>query len=62
MVVLQLVWLYLNQVSTAVEIEAALERLPAVEQARVRARLFDRTATKPKTGAERAMSHVLTRM
>jgi hypothetical protein len=39
---------------TAVEIEAAIERLPAAEQAKLRDRLLGRTATKPKTGAELA--------
>jgi hypothetical protein len=40
--------------STAVEIESALERLPSAEQAKLRARLLERTAAKPKTGAELA--------
>ena len=40
--------------STAVEIEAAIEQLPSAEQAKLRDRLLERTATKPKTGAELA--------
>jgi hypothetical protein len=40
--------------STAVEIESAIDRLPATEQAKLRDRLLERTATKPKTGAELA--------
>ena len=40
--------------STAVEIESALERLPSAEQAKLRARLLERTAAKHKTGAELA--------
>jgi hypothetical protein len=40
--------------STVVEIEAAIERLPSAEQAKLRERLLDRTATKPKTGTELA--------
>ena len=41
--------------STAVEIEAAIERLPLAEQAKLRHRLLERIATKPKTGAELAV-------
>jgi hypothetical protein len=37
-----------------VEIEAAIARLPAEEQASLRDRLMARIATKPKTGAELA--------
>jgi hypothetical protein len=40
--------------STAVEIEAAIERLPSAEQAKFRDRLLERITTKPKTGAELA--------
>jgi hypothetical protein len=40
--------------STVVEIEAAIKRLPAEEQALLRERLVPRTATKPKTGADLA--------
>ncbi len=39
---------------TVGEIEAAIEQLPSVEQARLRERLLERTAMKPKTGAELA--------
>ena len=40
--------------STVVEIEAAIGQLPLVEQAKLRDRLLERTAMKPKTGAELA--------
>ncbi len=40
--------------STAGEIEAAIEQLPSAEQAKLRDRLLERTAMKPKTGAELA--------
>jgi hypothetical protein len=40
--------------STAVEIEAAIGQLPLEEQAKLRERLLERIATKPKTGAELA--------
>jgi hypothetical protein len=40
--------------STVVEIEAAIERWPAAEQAQLRDRLLERAAAKPKTGAELA--------
>jgi hypothetical protein len=40
--------------STAIEIEAAIGQLPTAEQAKLRSRLLERTATKPKTGAELA--------
>jgi hypothetical protein len=40
--------------STAVEIEAAIERLPPAEKAKLRDRLLERMATIPKTGAELA--------
>jgi hypothetical protein len=42
-------------VSTVVEIEAAIERLPTAEQAKLRDRLLERPAPKPKTGAELAV-------
>jgi hypothetical protein len=45
----------LFRVSTAVEIEAAIERLPTAERAKLRERLLERPATKPKTGAELAV-------
>jgi hypothetical protein len=48
------VWFYLVHVSTVLEIEAAIEKLPVAEQATLRARLSERAATKPKTGAELA--------
>ena len=54
MVVLQVLGLYLSRMSTAVEIEAAIKRLPTEEQAKLRDRLLERPATKPKTGAELA--------
>jgi hypothetical protein len=41
--------------STVVEIEAAIERLPSAEQAKLRDRLLERPATQPKTGAELAV-------
>jgi hypothetical protein len=50
----QVVWFYLTHMNTAVEIEAAIERLPSAEQAKLRIRLLERTETKPKTGAELA--------
>jgi hypothetical protein len=40
--------------STVVEIEAAIERLPSAEKAKLRDRLLERIATTPKTGAELA--------
>jgi hypothetical protein len=40
--------------STAVEIEAAISRLSSAEQAKIRSRLLERSATMPKTGAELA--------
>jgi hypothetical protein len=49
-----MVWFYAIAMSTAVEIEAAIARLPAEEQASLRDRLMARTATKPKTGAQLA--------
>ena len=55
MVVLRVDRLYLTRVSTAVEIEAAIERLPAAEQAMLRKRLLEHAVTKPKTGAELAV-------
>jgi hypothetical protein len=39
---------------TAGEIEAAIGQLPSAEQTKLRERLLERTATKPKTGAELA--------
>jgi hypothetical protein len=48
------VWRYIVNMSTAGEIEAAIEQLPSAEQAKLRDRLLERTATKPKTGAELA--------
>ena len=45
---------YTVNMSPVVEIEAAIERLPSAEQAKLRERLLERTATKPKTGAELA--------
>ena len=40
--------------SSVVEIEAAIEHLPSAEQAELLGRLLERTATKPRTGAELA--------
>jgi hypothetical protein len=40
--------------STAGEIEAAIEQLPSAEKAKLRDRLLGRTVTKPKTGTELA--------
>jgi hypothetical protein len=40
--------------STVTEIEAAIGMLPPAEQAKLRDRLVERTAIKPKTGAELA--------
>jgi hypothetical protein len=53
-----LVWpvvrFYIVGMNLVVEIEAAIERLPSVEQAKLRDRLLERVVTKPKTGAELA--------
>jgi hypothetical protein len=40
--------------STVFEIEAAIERLPSAEKAKLRDRLLERMATIPKTGTELA--------
>jgi len=40
--------------SSLVEIEAAIERMPSAEQAKLRDRLLKCSGTKPKTGAELA--------
>jgi hypothetical protein len=48
------IWSYVAHMSTVIEIEAAIARLPADEQASLRDRLLARAATKPKTGAELA--------
>jgi len=39
---------------TAGEIEAAMERLPLAEKAKLRDRFLERAAARPKTGAELA--------
>jgi hypothetical protein len=53
-----LVWVVVRPYSlrmvTAGEIEAAIEQLPSEERAKLRGRLLERAATKPKTGAELA--------
>jgi hypothetical protein len=49
-----IVWPYDTTMSTAAEIEAAIEQLPSAEQAKLRDRLLERTVTTPKTGAELA--------
>ena len=45
---------YVANMSTVVEIEAAIARLPSTEQATLRDRLLKRATTKPKTGGELA--------
>jgi hypothetical protein len=50
----QVVRFYFAPMNTVAEIEAAIERLPSGEQAELRHWLLERTATKPKTGAELA--------
>jgi hypothetical protein len=42
------------RMSTALEIEAALEHLPQAERSKLRARLLERVAAPPKSGAELA--------
>jgi hypothetical protein len=48
------IWFYIARMSSVAEIEAAVDRLPSAEQARLLERLLERAATKPKTGAELA--------
>jgi len=40
--------------TTAIDVEAAIERLPSAEQAKLREWFLERIATKPRTGAELA--------
>jgi hypothetical protein len=47
-------WLYIVDVITAEQIEAAMDQLPSAEKTKLRGWLLERTSTMPKTGAELA--------